>query len=45
VGGSFTEVGSVFSHILNQLTSTLIVPIPTTISNDPRITNQFLSQK
>lgn len=45
VGGSFFEVGSIFTHVLNNVASTFTVPIPSSVSFDPRVTNQFIYQK
>lgn len=45
VGGSFVEAGSLFSYVMNNLSSVFTVPIPSTVSFDPRVTNQFIYQK
>ena len=45
VGGSFAETGSFFSYLINNAASVFTVPIPSTISFDPRVTNQFIYQK
>jgi hypothetical protein len=42
VGGSFTEASSMMSHFFNKGLNTFLIPSPTTVSGDPRITNQFL---
>ena len=42
VGGSFTEASSMLSHFFNKGLNTFLIPSPTTVSGDPRITNQFL---
>ena len=42
VGGSFTEAGSMLSHFFNKSLNTFLIPSPTMVSGDPRITNQFL---
>jgi hypothetical protein len=39
VGGSF------FSYVINNAASVFSVPIPSRISFDPRVTNQFIYQK
>jgi hypothetical protein len=41
-GGSFIEAGSMATHIFNTGINTFTIPSPTMVSNDPRITNQFL---
>jgi hypothetical protein len=41
-GGSFIEAGSLASHIFNTGINTFTIPSPTMVSQDPRITNQFL---
>jgi len=41
-GGSFIETGSLASHIFNTGINTFTIPSPTMVSQDPRITNQFL---
>jgi hypothetical protein len=41
-GGSFIEAGSLASHIFNTGINTFMIPSPTMVSQDPRITNQFL---
>ena len=41
-GGSFIEAGSMASHIFNTGINTFTIPSPTMVSQDPRITNQFL---
>ena len=45
VGGSFNEASSFFSYLINNATSVFTVPIPSSISFDPRVTNQFIYQK
>jgi len=42
VGGSFTEASSMLSHFFNKGLNTFLIPSPTTVSGDPRITNQFI---
>ena len=42
VGGSFTEASSMLSHFFNKGLNTFLIPSPTMVSGDPRITNQFL---
>ena len=41
-GGSFIEAGSLASHIFNTGINTFTIPSATMVSQDPRITNQFL---
>jgi len=45
IGGSFSETGSFFSYLINNVTSVFTVPIPNGPSFDPRVTNQFIYQK
>ena len=45
LGGSFSETGSFFSYLINNAASVFTVPVPSTISFDPRVTNQFIYQK
>jgi hypothetical protein len=42
VGGSFSEAGSFFSYLINNATSVFTIPAPSSISFDPRVTNQFI---
>ena len=43
VGGSFSEAGSFFSYLINNATSVFTIPAPSSISFDPRVTNQFIN--
>lgn len=42
VGGSFTEASSMLTHFFNKGLNTFLIPSPTMVSGDPRITNQFI---
>jgi hypothetical protein len=42
VGGSFIEASSILSHMFNRGLNTFLIPSPSMVSGDPRITNQFI---